>query len=324
VTVQGADPEPVIAEPEHESPVSTGIPVPLRPTAVDAPFVELLATESCPVSEPATVGVNSTVSVAEVPGLSVTGRLGADTINSGPDTAAAVTITGKLPVELIVTVCVADVLTATLPKGRLVSVNVSMGLATSTSRFVVSVTPPMLAVSVTAWAELTDPANAVKLAVVWPAGIVTEAGTVIAELLLVIPTGTPPLPAVPFRVTEQLSLPVPGIEALAQLNALNNAEPTPLNGTEGLGSSGELVEMASWPVMEPETVGVKAIVRVDAPPPPARVIGKVFFTSAANPVPVKPTAEIWTEEEPRLTSETFAVTVFPSATEPKLKLPGEI
>jgi hypothetical protein len=77
---------------------------------------------------------------------------------------------------------------------------------------------------------------AVKLAVVDPAGTVTEAGTATAELLLARFTAKPPLAAAALSVMMQLSVPAPVTEPLAQLNELNSGEfaalpavPTPLS-----------------------------------------------------------------------------------------------
>jgi len=61
---------------------------------------------------------------------------------------------------------------------------------------------------VTAVAELTVPAVTVKVAEVWPWGIVTEAGTVAAEVLeLDSDTEMPPLPAADVRVTVPVAVP---------------------------------------------------------------------------------------------------------------------
>jgi len=61
---------------------------------------------------------------------------------------------------------------------------------------------------VTAVTELTVPAVTAKVADVCPWGIVTEAGTVAAELLeLDSDTETPPLPAADVRVTVPVAVP---------------------------------------------------------------------------------------------------------------------
>src|SRR5215469_14309713 len=76
---------------------------------------------------------------------------------------------------------------------------------------------PWLAVSVTVCDVVTADTLATKLAVVAPEGTVTEAGTLIALLLLSSPT----IPCLPFaaelNVTVQVSDPGPVIVAFAQL-----------------------------------------------------------------------------------------------------------
>jgi hypothetical protein len=71
----------------------------------------------------------------------------------------------------------------------------------------------------------------VKPALVAFAGIVTVAGIVTAELLLVRLTLSPPLAAPEFSVTVQASVPDPVMEPLMQeraLNAAGAAVPVPL------------------------------------------------------------------------------------------------
>jgi hypothetical protein len=62
------------------------------------------------------------------------------------------------------------------------------------------------AVTVTAWFAVTEPAAAVKVAVVAPAATVTEAGTVSALELSEIATLAPALGAAALRVTVQVEL----------------------------------------------------------------------------------------------------------------------
>jgi hypothetical protein len=65
VTVQLSVPAPEIDPLEQLSPVSTGTPVPLSATAVPVPPDELLVSAKAPVADPADVGTNCTVSVAD-------------------------------------------------------------------------------------------------------------------------------------------------------------------------------------------------------------------------------------------------------------------
>jgi hypothetical protein len=64
VTVQLSVPAPVIEPLVQLSPLSTGTPVPLRPTTVEVPLEELLVNVSEPETAPAVAGSNCTVSVA--------------------------------------------------------------------------------------------------------------------------------------------------------------------------------------------------------------------------------------------------------------------
>jgi hypothetical protein len=64
VTVQLSVSAPVMDPLAHVSPVSTGTPAPLSAIAVIVPVDELLVRASAPVTEPAAVGINCTVSVA--------------------------------------------------------------------------------------------------------------------------------------------------------------------------------------------------------------------------------------------------------------------
>ncbi|HTR39657.1 MAG TPA: hypothetical protein VMH80_27475 [Bryobacteraceae bacterium] len=74
-------------------------------------------------------------------------------------------------------------------------------------------TPELEAVNVTEVDELTVPAVTVNVAEVWPFAIVTEAGTVAAEVLeLASDTETPPLPAAEVRLTVPVAVPPPPME----------------------------------------------------------------------------------------------------------------
>jgi len=86
----------------------------------------------------------------------------------------------------------------------------------------------MLAVSVTACADVTDDTLAVNPALVAFAGTANVAGTVAAALLLARLTLKPPLPAAVVSVTVQLSLPGPVIDALLQESALNAPSVVPV------------------------------------------------------------------------------------------------
>jgi len=80
--------------------------------------------------------------------------------------------------------------------------------------------PSVLAVMVAVWADVTALTMAEKLAVVAPAGTVTEAGTVTALLLLASVTACPPVGAAELSVTVQLSVAAPVMEPFAQVTRL--------------------------------------------------------------------------------------------------------
>jgi hypothetical protein len=76
INVHASVPAPVIDALLHESPVNTGMPVPLKPMPVDAPDEELLTKVSDPETTPEAVGANCTVSCTEgFDELSVSGKL---------------------------------------------------------------------------------------------------------------------------------------------------------------------------------------------------------------------------------------------------------
>jgi hypothetical protein len=144
-------------------------------------------------------------------------------VKPAPLTVAALTITAEVPVEVKVTDWVAGVLRFTLPKGTLVALMLSVATAGPSCSAKVSATLPALAVKVAVCAVVHEDTVALKVALVAPAGTVTEAGTVTAELLLARLTANPPLAAAAVRETVQLSVPAAVIELLLQLSALNDA-----------------------------------------------------------------------------------------------------
>jgi len=104
------------------------VPVPLRVTLLVAPVVELLEKVKAPVTAPAVVGANFTVSFTEAVGFRVSGRDAPEIVKPAPEMDAAVTVTGLVPVDVTVRVCVAEEPTATLPKLRLVALNDNCGV----------------------------------------------------------------------------------------------------------------------------------------------------------------------------------------------------
>lgn len=177
----------------------------------------------------------------------------------------------------------------------------------------------------TAWDVTTEETVAENVAVVAAAATVTVAGTVTAALLLAKVTVVPPVGAAVPRVTVQELVPGPTTEAGVQVSALGEGggAPLPLRLMTALPLSVELLVMVNCPLAAPAAVGANCTVRVEVPPPGATVIGMpVWLTEKELPLTVR--AEIWTGEELRLTSETVAVAVLPTFTDPKLTVLGEI
>ena len=97
-------------------------------------------------------------------------------------------------------------------------------------------------------AELAAETAAEKVALVAPAGTITEAGTLMAVLLLARVTVWPPVGAPPDRVTVQESVPAPEIDALAQETDFSETTPAPLILIAALGEVAELLAMLMEPV----------------------------------------------------------------------------
>ena len=103
---------------------------------------------SCPVTAPATVGSNCTLSVAVWFGFNVIGKVTPETVKPLPLTAAALTVTAAVPVEDRITDCVAGVLRFTFPNATLVALMLSVATPTPSCRLKVCATLPAVAVSV--------------------------------------------------------------------------------------------------------------------------------------------------------------------------------
>ena len=119
VTLQLSATEPVIVELAQVTPLNTGTPVPLSPTAIELPLEELLVRESCPAAAPEAVGSNCTLRVIVWPGVRVIGRLAPEIEKPVPDSDAALTVTGMVPVEERTTGRETGEFTGTLPNVRL-------------------------------------------------------------------------------------------------------------------------------------------------------------------------------------------------------------
>ena len=76
--------------------------VPLKDTTAVLPVDELLLIESCPVAAPVAVGPNCTCSVIDWVGFRVTGKVPPTMVKPAPEMAAEFTVTGDVPVEVMV------------------------------------------------------------------------------------------------------------------------------------------------------------------------------------------------------------------------------
>ena len=195
--------------------------------------------------------------------LNVKGKVGPETENPVPATVAALTTTGKVPVEVSVTDWVAGESRVTLPKAIVVALTLNRVVPDEPSEIAkVFDTLPAVAVSVTVAAVLTAETVAVKVALVAPAATVTEAGTVTFELLLARLTANPPVAAAAFNVTVQLSVPAPVNEPLVQVSPVSTGTPVPLRLTVVVVPVEELLVSVSDPVAAPAAVGSNCTVNV--------------------------------------------------------------
>ena len=126
-----------------------------------------------------------------------------------------------VPLEVIVTGSVEAVFRFTLPKERLEAPSEMAGTAAFNCSAKFAEALPALAVSVAVCAVPTAEMVAENGALVAPETIVTVAGTDTAELLLDRFTANPLPGAAPFRLTVQLSVPAPVMDALLHAIALS-------------------------------------------------------------------------------------------------------
>ncbi len=211
------------------------VPVELTPPRTDVGFKESAdATGALTVRlADATVAVVGTVALIEAV-LSVLTptvvTVKVVEVKPAPIETVAGTV-AEASVELSVTVIVLPV--ATLPINVTVAVEdvppfTDVGLRVtvpmiggSTEQRAVNDVPPDAAVSVTAWVAVTGVDDTEKVAELEPAGIVTVAGTVRAELLDEILTVTPPAGAGLLRVNVPTGLLPPTIDFVFNVNAVN-------------------------------------------------------------------------------------------------------
>lgn len=125
VMVQASEAPPAIEAFAQERALRPAAPVPLILTTVLA-CDALLEMVSAPVKELAWSALNCSVRVAVWPGLSVVGVVKPVAENRDPVTVRLETVTGALPVEESVMVCLAVCPTVTLPKLTLFELTVSV------------------------------------------------------------------------------------------------------------------------------------------------------------------------------------------------------
>ena len=208
-----------------------------------------------PVAEPTVDGLNVRVTVTACPGFSVFGRLSAEAEKPLPVTANEFTVTGAVPLEVSVIVCVVELFTTTAPNAILDAFTLSVEVAAFSCSDTVLEVVPADAVRVADWAVETEATFAVKVALVAVAGTETVPGTVTALLLLASPTLTPPLGAEPDKLTVHESAMDPVIVAVMQLMALMvgvTVVPVPLRLIADVGA---LLDTVNCPVTELATVG---------------------------------------------------------------------
>lgn len=251
-------------------------------------------------------------------GFKVKGNVAPEAANPVPDTDAALTVTGELPVEDRTTVSVAGIFVTTSPKSMLSALKLRMPDAALRFRVKTSEIPPALAVSVAVSAEFTGDTLAVKLALLAPAATVTEAGTLTSELLLDRPIVNPPLAAGVFTVTAQLSVPEPVIELLVQLSAVSPGTPVPLRPTTIELPFEELLAIDSCPACTPATVGSNSTLSVNVWPGDS-VAGRPS-PGIEKPVPVRDAALTVTGVVPVEERIRGCVLADPTETLPKVTL----
>jgi hypothetical protein len=169
--------------------------------------------------------------VAVWPGFNVIGNVPDARVNPVPVTVAPLMVKAAVPVELRMTVFVAGVFTVALPKARLVILVLSVDTGTVNARAKVSVTLPAVAVRIAVCAVETGVTFTVNWALLVPVCTSAAGPVVTAGLLLDRTTLKPGASAGPLSVSVQRSVPVPPIDALAQVKSISCGPPLPLSAT---------------------------------------------------------------------------------------------
>ena len=95
------------------------VPIPLSGSVIVLLELELLLIVSCPLAIPVAFGLNCTCRVSDWFGFRIAGRAPFIRENPTPLRVAELMVSGDVPVDVRVNVCVDDESTVTLPKSRL-------------------------------------------------------------------------------------------------------------------------------------------------------------------------------------------------------------
>ena len=315
--------------------VAAAVPVP--PKLIRAVLLadELLLIVNFPVAAPAAAGLNCTVSASVCFGFKVAGRLAPEMLKPVPLIAAAVTFTGDVPVDVNITDCVPVEPTATFPKFTLPGLTVNCGVvaAVPVPLKLTAVVPPLDELLLTFNLPVAAPA-AVGLNCTLNVTVcfgLSVTGRLAPERLnppplivaAVIFTGDVPVDVsvtvcVPVEPTATFpKLTAPGLTASCGVVA---AVPVPLKVTAVVAPEDELLLTTNLPVAAPAAVGLNCTFRVTACFE-FSVNGKLAPLNV-KPLPLIDAAVTFTGPVPVDISVTAWDPVEPTATFPKLRLPG--
>ena len=130
--------------------VTAATPVP-ESVMLSGEFVALLATEMPPVALPVADGAKVAVNVADCPGFKISPPETPEEVNPAPETVTLVTVIVEFPAFVSVTFCVLLLDTFTLPKPKLVELELSVrvdGLTVSVAALLVALPVPLVTVTV--------------------------------------------------------------------------------------------------------------------------------------------------------------------------------
>jgi hypothetical protein len=183
------------------------------------------------------------------------GKLPPDRENPVPEVAAALIVAAMVPLEVTVTEFVTAVPTETLPNESEAALKLRVADAAFSCRESAFEVVPIVAVRIADCVLATEATFAVKVALVAPAGMVTELGTATALALLPRLTLRPPVGAGPDRLTVHESVSDPVMEVLLQETPVTvgiTVAPVPLRLTACVAA---LLDMVNCPVTELAVVG---------------------------------------------------------------------